>query len=49
MAQMIKNLPAMQGMQIQFLGGEDPLAKGITTHSTILARKISMTEEPGGL
>ena len=45
----MKNLLAMQETQVQFLGGEDPLAKGITTHSTILARKISMTEEPGGL
>ena len=49
MAQTIKNLLAMQETRVQVLGGEDPLAKGMTSHSTILARKISITEEPGGL
>ena len=37
MAQMIKNLPAMQETQVQFLGWEDPLEKEMTTHSSILA------------
>ena len=45
-AQMIKNLPAMR---IQSLGWEDPLEKGMVTHSSILAWRISQTEEPGGL
>ena len=49
MPQTVKNLLAMQETQVQFLGAEDPLVKGMTTHSTILARKISMTEQPGGL
>ena len=47
-AQMIKNLPAVQETQIQSLGQEDPLEKGITTHSSILGCRISWTEEPGG-
>ena len=34
---MVKNLPAMQETQVQYLGGEDPLAKGMATHSSILA------------
>ena len=33
---MVKNLPALQGMQVQSLGKEDPLEKGMTTHSRIL-------------
>ena len=33
----VKNLPAMQEAQVQYLGGEDPLAKGMATHSSILA------------
>ena len=37
---MVKNLPAMQGTQVLFLGREDPLEKGIATHSSILAGKI---------
>ena len=49
MAQMIKNLPAMQEIQVQFLGQEDPLEKGMTTHTTILAWEIPWTEEPGRL
>ena len=49
MAQMAKNLPAMQETWVQFLGQEDPLEKGMATHSSILAWKIPWTEEPGGL
>ena len=49
MAQMVKNLPAMQETQAQFLGWEDPLEKGMATHSSILAWRIPWTEEPGGL
>ena len=49
MAQMVKNLPAVQDTQIQSLGQKDPLEKGITTHSSILACRIPWTEEPGGL
>ena len=48
-AQAIKNLPAMQKTQVQFLGREDPLEKGMATHSSILAWRIPWTEEPGGL
>ena len=48
-AQMVKNLPAMQETQVQFLGQEDPLEKGMATHSSILAWEIPWTEEPGGL
>ena len=46
---MIKNLPAMQEIQVQSLGQEDPLEKGMATHSSIPARRIPWTEEPGGL
>jgi len=46
---MVKNPPAMQETQVQSLGWEDPLKKGMTTHSSILAWKIPWTEEPGGL
>ena len=49
MAQLVKNLPAMWETQIWSLGLEDPLEKGMATHSSILARKVSWTEEPGGL
>ena len=49
MAQMAKNLPVMQETQVQSLGQEDPLEKGIATHSSILAWRIPWTEEPGGL
>ena len=48
-AQMVKNLLAMQETQVQSLSWEDPLEKGMATHSSILFRKISWTEEPGGL
>ena len=46
---MLKNLPVMQETQVQSLGQEDPLEKGIATHSSILAWRIPQTEEPGGL
>ena len=49
MAQMVKNLPAMQETLVQSLGQEDPLEKGMATHSSILAWRIPWTEEPGGL
>ena len=49
MAQLVKNLPAMQETPVQFLGEEDPLEKGMATHSSILAWRIPQTEEPGGL
>ena len=39
-AQMVKNLPAMQEIQVHSLGREDPLEKGMTTHSSILAWRI---------
>ena len=42
---MVKNLPAIQETQVQSLGWEDPLEKGMATHSTILAWRISWTEE----
>ena len=46
---MVKNLPAMQETQVRSLGQEDPLQKGMATHSSILTWKIPWTEEPGGL
>ena len=49
MAQIVKNLPAMQETWVQFLGQEDPLEKQMTTHSSILAWRISWTVEPGKL
>ena len=48
MAQMVKNLPAMQDTQVQSLRG-DPLEKGMAPHSSVLAWKIPWKEEPGGL
>ena len=48
-AQMVKNLPATQETQVRSLGREDPLEKGMATHSSILAWKIPRTEEPGRL
>ena len=45
---MTKNLLAMQETWVRFLGREDPL-KGLAIHSSILAWRISWTEEPGGL
>ena len=49
MTQKVKNLPAMQDTQVQSLDQEDPLEKGMATHSSILAWRIPWTEEPGGL
>ena len=49
MAQMVKNSPAMWQTCVQSLGGEDLLEEGMATHSSILAWRISWTEEPGGL
>ena len=49
MAQTVKNLPAMQGTQVQSLGQEDLLEKGMTIHSSTLACRIPWTEEPGRL
>ena len=46
---MVKNLPVMQETWVQSLGWEDPLEKGMATHSSILAWRILWTEEPGGL
>ena len=46
---MVKNLPAMWEIQVQFLDQEDPLEKGMATHSSILAWRIPWTEESGGL
>ena len=48
-AQMVKNPPAMQEARVRSLGREDPLEKGMATHSSILAWRIPWTEEPGGL
>ena len=48
-AQMVKNLPAIQETQVLSLGQEDILKKEMATHSSILAWKISWTEEPGRL
>ena len=48
-AQMVKNLPAMQETRVQSLGWEDPLEKEMATHSNILAGRIPWTEEPGKL
>ena len=48
-AQLVKNLPAVQKTRVRSLGWEDPLEKEMETYSSILARKISWTGEPGGL
>ena len=48
-AQTVKNLSAMQETQVRSLGWEDPLEKGMATHSSILAWGNPWTEEPGGL
>ena len=48
-AQMVKNLPAVQETQVQFLGWEDPLEKEMASHSSILAWRIPQREEPSGL
>ena len=48
MVQTVKNLLAMQEIQVQSLGWEDPLEKGMTTHFSMLAWRIPWTEERGG-
>ena len=48
-AQMVKSLPAVQETRVRSLGGEDHLEKEMATHSSILAWRIPLTEEPGGL
>jgi len=45
---MVKNPPTIQETQVQSLGQEDPLEKGMATHSTILAWKVPWTDEPCG-
>ena len=49
MAQTVKNPLTMQETQLPFLSPEDPLEKGMATHSGILAWRIPWTEDPGGL
>ena len=49
MAQIVKNLPAMWETQVQSLGQEDPLEKGMAIHSSISAWRISQTEKAGRL
>ena len=48
-AQMVKNLPAVQETWLRSLGWEDPLERGMATHSSILGWLIPWIEEPGGL
>ena len=48
-AQPVKNLPAMQEIQVRSLSQEDPLEKEMATHASILAREIPWIEEPDGL
>ena len=48
MVQIVKNLPVVQETQVPFLLQEDPLEEGRATHSSILAKRIPCTEEPGG-
>ena len=48
-AQTVENLPAVEETWVQLLAREDPLKKGMVTHSSILAWEIPWTEEPGGL
>ena len=49
MTQTVKNLPAMKETRIQTLDWEDPMKKGMATHSSILAWRIPWIEEPDGL
>ena len=49
MAQVVKNLPAIQETHVQSLSVEDPLEKGMVTHSSIPAWRIPWTEKPGRL
>ena len=46
---MVKNLPAIQKTGVPSLGWEDPLEKGMATHSSILGQRTPWTEEPGRL
>ena len=46
---MVKNLPTLLEIQVRSLGGEDPLVKGMATHSSIHAWRILWTVEPGGI
>ena len=48
-AQQLKRLPGMRETRVRSLSREDPLEKGMVTHSSILAWGIPWTEEPGGL
>ena len=48
-SRMVKNLPTVWETQFRFLGQQDPLEKGMTTHSSFLAWRIPWTKEPGGL
>ena len=48
-AQIVENLPAIWETWVRFLGWEDPMEEGMTTHSSILAWRIPWPEEPGGL
>ena len=49
MAQLVKDLPAKRETWVRSLGQEDPLEKGMATHSSILAWRVPWTEEPGRL
>ena len=49
LAHLVKNPPAIQETWVRSLGQEDPLEKGMATHSSILAWRIPWPEEPGGL
>ena len=49
MIQIVKNLPAMWETWVRSLGWEDPLEKGMATHSSVLAWKIPWIKDPGGL
>ena len=49
MVQRVRNLPTVQEIWVQSLGGEYSLEKGMAAHSSILAWRIPWTEEPGGL
>ena len=46
---MVSNLPTVQEMTVQYLGGEDPLEMEMATHSSNLSWEIPWTEKPGGL
>ena len=46
-AHMVKNLPAMQEIQVQSLGWKDPLEKEMATHSSVIAWRTSWIEDPG--